>query len=92
MYVKKTLGFSDVRVINKLEEIKFNGGNLSQYVTQLILQDVEREENKYTIEDLIEVVKAATQNGNSSDSKIQSRAGNGSFNISEMMRSAMDID
>lgn len=92
MYIKKTLGFSDVRVINKLEEIKFNGGNLSQYVAQLILQDVEREENKYTIEDLIEVVKAATQNGNSSDSKIQGRAGNSSVSISEMMRSAMDID
>lgn len=92
MYIKKTLGFSDVRVINKLEEIKFNGGNLSQYVTQLILQDVEREENKYTIEDLIEVVKAATQNGNSSDFKSQSHVGNSSASISEMMMSAMNLD
>lgn len=92
MYVKKTLGFTDIRVINKLEEIKLNGGNWSQYVTQLILKDIEREQGKYTIEELIEMVRMATitvDNEIQKDSKSQK---NNSFNLSELMKSAMDVD
>lgn len=70
MYIKKTLGFTDLRVINKLEEIKLNGGNWSQYVTQLILRDIEREQEKYTIEDLIEMVKIASIKDETKDNKI----------------------
>lgn len=92
MYVKKTLGFSDIRVINKLEEIKFNGGNWSQYVTQLILKDIEREQSKYTIEELIEMVRIATFDEKSIEPKDDKLSKNNSNNLTDLMKSAMDID
>lgn len=86
VYVKKTLGFTDIRVINKLEEIKLMGGNLSQYVAQLILQDIERENGKYTIEELINFI----QNTQIRDNNYEVKNTKTSNSISDLMMSVID--
>lgn len=92
MYIKKTLGFTDVRVINKLEEIKLNGGNLSQYVTQLILRDIEREQGKYTIEELIEMVRSASIKEEKIEVKSNIAPKDSPNSVFDLMKSAIDID
>ena len=90
LYIKKTLGFTDIRVINRLEEIKLNGGNLSQYVTQLILRDIEREHGKYTIEELIEMVRSASIKEERLEVKDNKNINENKSNLSELMRSVLD--
>ena len=86
MSVKKTLGFTDIGVINKLEEMKMMGGNLSQYVAQLILQDIERENGKYTIEELINFI----QNTQIRDNNYEVKNTKTSNSISDLMMSVID--
>ena len=90
LYIKKTLGFTDIRVINKMEEIKLNGGNLSQYVTQLILRDIEREQGKYTIEELIEMIRKASIKEEKIEVKDNKNTNSNTSNLSELMRSVLD--
>lgn len=90
MYIKKTLGFTDIRVINKLEETKLNGGNLSQYVTQLILRDIEKEQGKYTIEELIEIVRRISAKEEKVEVKDNKSINSNTSNLSELMRSVLD--
>lgn len=56
MKVTKTFSFADVRVVNKLEEVKGQGGNMSQYISQLILADIRQEQNKFSVDEVMAMI------------------------------------
>lgn len=56
--MNKTFSFSDIRVLNRLEEIKTMGINQSKYISDLIIDDIENK--KITLDDLARLFMAFT--------------------------------
>lgn len=91
MNVKKTFSFADARVINKLEEVRWNGGNMSQYVSNLILNDIKSEQNKFTADEIIAMMREIVINESANtpiknDNKIK----NDSSQLNNLMMSILD--
>ena len=93
MNVKKTFSFSDVRVINKLEEIRWHGGNMSQYVSNLILNDIKSEQNKFTADEIMAmireiVINESTNVGESRKDEVKIK--NNESQLNDLMMSILD--
>lgn len=93
MNVKKTFSFSDVRVINKLEEIRWHRGNMSQYVSNLILNDIKSEQNKFTADEIMAmireiVINESTNVGESRKDEVKIK--NNESQLNDLMMSILD--
>ena len=58
--MNKTFSITNTEVLNHLECLKFEGIKTSQYVTDLILKDIHKEENSLSKDDLIKMILAIT--------------------------------
>ena len=93
MNVKKTFSFSDVRVINKLEEIRWHGGNMSQYVSNLILNDIKSEQNKFTADEIMAMMREMIINESvdvKTHTKDEYKVKNNETQLNDLMMSILD--